>query len=435
MSRLAECIESALADTPLADPLPASARAFAEERAADPAALRLDGAPQRGLARVVASQSQVAGFLSHRSHFLERVAALGRDSLSERAAEFAQDAKAMLALDLETALDALRLRRREEMAYAACADLAGLASFEAVSEFLSRLAESTLEIALSLARRELRTDESDEFAVIGMGKLAGRELTYHSDLDLIFLFRGGPDHIDEASRIGQRLISYLTTMTGAGVAYAVDTRLRPSGRQGMLVTSFEAFERYQSSEAETWEHLAQLRGRAVAGSLAAAEVLDRVHAHILQKRTAAWDELAALRERVRADRGDEAGGALAFKTGGGGLMDVDFLAGGGLLERGTLTFPEFPSVPAMLRACASGPKVRVLLEDYRFLRVIEARARWVAGRGVETFAPDHAGTLIAELVEPGLTRDALLEYEQALPELDRCRLPLEAARARAGMGE
>jgi glutamine synthetase adenylyltransferase len=138
-------------------------------------------------------------------------------------------------------------------------------------------------------------------------------------------------------------------------------------------------------------------------------VLDRVHAQILQKRTAAWDELAALRERVRAERGDEAAGALAFKTGGGGLMDVDFLAGGGLLERGTLTFPEFPSVPAMLRACASGPKVRVLLEDYRFLRVVEARARWVAGRGVEAFAPDRAGTLIAELVEPGLTRDALIQ--------------------------
>jgi glutamine synthetase adenylyltransferase len=198
-------------------------------------------------------------------------------------------------------------------------------------------------------------------------------------------------------------------MTGAGVAYAVDTRLRPSGRQGMLVTSFEAFERYQRSDAETWEHLAQLRGRVVAGSLAAAEVLARVHAHILQRRSAAWTELAALRERVRTERVDDAKGALAFKTGGGGLMDVDFLAGGGLLERGTPDFPELPSVPAMLCACASGPKVRRLLAEYRFLRVVEARARWVAGRGVEAFAPDHAGALIAELVEPGLARDALTQ--------------------------
>lgn len=398
----------ALAGTPLADPLPGPAAAFLEARGRDAALAALPDDALRGLARVVASQGEVAIFLSHRSHFAERLATLSAPALAERGEGFAADERTLLELDLEAALDALRIRRREETAFAACADLAGLAPFEAVSEFLSRLAESTIGIALALARRELRTDDRDEFAVIGMGKLAGRELTYHSDLDLIFLFRGGPEQISRASRLGQRLISYLTTMTGAGIAYPVDTRLRPSGRQGMLVTSFEAFERYQREQAQTWEHLAQLRGRAVAGTSSATPLLDRVHAHIMDLHTEVWKELDEMRERVRSERADEQGAAIAFKTGAGGLMDVDFLAGGGLLERGPDRFPRLPSVPAMLRACASGPAVDALLRDYAFLRIVEARARWVAGRGVETLRPQDAATSVtAELVEPGLGADAL----------------------------
>jgi hypothetical protein len=89
-------------------------------------------------------------------------------------------------------------------------------------------------------------------------------------------------------------------------------------------------------------------------------------------------------------------------------MDVDFLAGGGLLERGARDFPAAPSVPAMLRACAAGPRVDALLADYRLLRVVEARTRWVRGRGVEAFVPDAGADLIAELVEPGLAAAGLV---------------------------
>jgi glutamate-ammonia-ligase adenylyltransferase len=118
--------------------------------------------------------------------------------------------------------------------------------------------------------------------VIGMGKIAGREFTYHSDLDLIFLYEGGPEEIARTSRIGQRLISYLSTMTGAGVAYAVDTRLRPSGQQGMLVTSYQGFDQYQCEQAKTWEHLALLRARAIAGDVETAQkLLDRVRRTVI----------------------------------------------------------------------------------------------------------------------------------------------------------
>lgn len=404
MSALLARLRESLAGTPLLDRLPHAAEPLAARNEDAAAAL----APEAllGLARVVASQPEMAGFLSHRKGFVARLVELSPEALERRAEGFAADAEHMLTLDLEDALDALRLRRREEMAFAACLDLGGTVPFETVSSFLSLLAESTLEISLALARRETPGESGSAFAVLGMGKLAGRELTYHSDLDLIFLFRGGPDLIGRASRIGQRLISYLTTMTGAGVAYDVDTRLRPSGRQGMLVTSFDAFEAYQLKTAALWEHLAQLRGRVVAGPDEARAVLDRVHAHILDTRTPPWSELAPLRDQVEAERAGGGDGVIALKTGAGGLMDVDFLAGGGLLERGTERFPGVPSVPAMLRACAGGPRIDALLDDYELLRRVEARMRWIAGRGVEVLA-DPAAAVVAELVTPGEGVDTL----------------------------
>lgn len=401
MSALLGQVQGALAGTPLASLSPA-ARTLAEREDA-PA---LEDRVAVGLARAIASQPETAGFLSHRRAFLSRLAELPADPLEARAAGFEADAERILALDLEDALDALRLRRREEMAFAACLDLGALEPFAAVSAYLSRLAESTLDIALDLARRETSGDAGDDFAVLGMGKLAGRELTYHSDLDLIFLYRGGPEHITRASRIGQRLIAYLTTMTGAGVAYEVDTRLRPSGRQGMLVTSFEAFEQYQLKTAAVWEHLAQLRGRVVAGPPETRAVLHRVHAHILGSHASPWPALAEMRQQVEAERG-EVSGATAVKTGAGGLMDVDFLAGGGLLERGSDRFPAVPDVPSMLRACVEGGAVEQLLDDYALLRRVEARMRWVAGRGIEVLGGDAAGDVVAELVEPGLAGDDL----------------------------
>jgi len=415
VTSLAHRIEGALAGTPLLDRLGPPAGDFAARRSDDEALRALDEPALRALARVVASQPEMAGFLSHRSEFIAKLATLSQRGLETRADALDADGAEILALDLESALDALRLRRREQMALAACADLGELTSFETVSHFLSELAESTARIGLALARRELNAEDAEEdFAIVGMGKLAGRELTYHSDLDLIFLYRGGPDLVTRASRMGQRLISYLTTMTGAGIAYEVDTRLRPSGRQGMLVTSFEAFERYQTHQAETWEHLAQLRGRVIAGAPEASRVLERVHANILARHAPAWDELAPMREQVRAERAHETDGGLAIKTGAGGLMDVDFLAGGGLLERGADELPDLPSVPAMLRACAKGPQVESLIDDYQLLRVVEARMRWLAGRPIEILETDEATLpVVAELVEPGLVATTLLDRIEA----------------------
>ena len=366
------------------------------------------GGALAGLARLVAIRRELAGFLSRRPALLERIAAAGAGSLAARACELEAGASPLPAGDLEGALDALRLLRREETCLAACLDLGGAVDFEGVSEFLSRLAECIVQRALRLAHGRL---PQHTLSVLGMGKLAGRELTYHSDLDLIFLYEGGPERVAEASRVGQRQIAYLTTLTGAGIAYAVDARLRPSGQQGMLVTGFDPFERYQCEKAETWEHVAVLRARAIAGDLGNAQgVLDRVHAHLLDRRERPWPYLAALRQRVVDERSSPSVEVIDLKTGPGGLMDVGFLAGGACLERGAAPFPRYPSVPAMLRAAVRGRRVEQVLEDHRSLRLVEARARLAAGRAVESLQRSDPGLpAVAELVEPGLGPAGLVE--------------------------
>jgi len=372
----------------LSDRLTAAAERLLALRSEDPAFRELDGPMLLGLARAISTHSETAGFLSHRPALLERVAGATARTLSE--AERALKNWAFEDVeDLEGCLDALRLLRREETVVAGCLQYAAINSFDEVSRFLSILAETIIQRALGLVLAHVRVSETPSFAVIGMGKLAGMEFTYHSDLDLIFLTEGGAEAVHEASRIGQRLISYLATMTGAGVAYSVDTRLRPSGRQGTLVTTFSAFERYQCERAQTWEHLAMLRARPVAGATESAQAtLDRVRESVLPGRAPPWQELLALRKRVEEERGAQDTDSLNYKTGPGGLMDVDFLAGGGLLERGERGCPALPSVPAMLRHAASGPAVEALLEQYGFLRHVEAAARWSRGRAVETLSTD-----------------------------------------------
>jgi glutamate-ammonia-ligase adenylyltransferase len=243
-----------------------------------------------------------------------------------------------------------------------------------------------------------------------MGRIAGREFTYHSDLDLIFLNSGAPDHISTTARVGQRMISYLSTMTGAGVAYAVDTRLRPSGNQGVLVASFDGFERYQLESAETWEHMAVLRSRAIAGHAQIAQhTLERVRRKLLSRTIDPWEYIAQLRARVERERTGTTGDAIPLKTGRGGLMDVDFLATGALLELKSERFPPLPSVPAMLNSVAQGRRIEQLLDDYEFLTVVESRARWIAGRGVDEVNTDGDQLqLLAALVNPGIEPAALL---------------------------
>jgi glutamate-ammonia-ligase adenylyltransferase len=411
MSALRERLLDAIRGGSLESRFETAASAFLERRSNDAAAARLDGDVLCGLARVLASQPMVAGFLSHRPWLLERIADADATTLAARAREL-EEAPHERADDLESALDALRILRREETCLAACLDLGSVIPFEEVSRFLSALAETIANRALRLAQAELGdTAAVADFAVLGMGTIAGREFTYHSDLDLIFLCSRVSDDISVTSRVGQRLISYLANMTGAGIAYAVDTRLRPSGRQGVLVTSFDRFERYQLDHAEIWEHIALLRARAIAGRRDDAQkMLEDVRQKVLAKSTQPWAYMNEMRAKVERERARSYGQTVSLKTGRGGLMDVDFLATGGVLEVRPKRLPPLPSVPAMLDRVVRGAKVRQLLGDYALMRRVESRARWIAGRSVDEARTDgEEFTLLAELVDPEAEPSALLD--------------------------
>ncbi len=404
---LADRLREAVAGTPLEERLEAAAEPLVERRSGDAAARRIEGGVLAGLARVVATRPEIAGFLSHRPLLLARIAEAGAGTLAARGGEIDRETERALESDLEGELDALRILRREETCLAAALDLGGVVSFEELCTFLSVLAEAIARRALALAQRG--RGGAPSISVIGLGKIAGREFTYHSDLDLVFLHPGGVDALADASRTGQRMIAYLTTMTGAGIAYAVDTRLRPSGRQGALVTSLEAFEHYQTEQAQTWEHLALLRARSIAGQIQTGQAtLERVRARVLAASPTPWPYLLDLRRRVHGERGQESPTNAAIKTGRGGLMDVDFLAEGAILERGDGRFPELPTIPALLRTAAGGPRVEALERDYAWLRLVESRARWLAGRGVEGVElAEPAGSIVAHLVAPGMRADEL----------------------------
>jgi glutamate-ammonia-ligase adenylyltransferase len=402
---LEELLARELRGTSLFPRLSTSAAVFLERRAGDEVIARLDRPSLPGLARALTSNAEAARYLSVRPALLERIAAADSSTLQARAAELGSALDPDAEQDLEQFLDALRWLRRDERLLAACVQLAGLADFEQVSSFLSVLAETCVQKALARA-----TAREPLVAVLGLGKIAGREFTYFSDLDLIFLYPDAAADAAGAARVAQRLIQFLSTSTAAGSAYAVDSRLRPSGRQGTLVTSFEAFARYQLESAATWEHVALMRSRAFAGRVEEAQaVLDATRAQISARRAPPWSAIADIRRRVERERAEAGSDVLAFKTGRGGLMEVDFLGAGGLLERGLqIGGAALPSVPAMLRASSPGPRIELVIAAYTFLRRLEACARWVAGRAVESLrlAGETAG-MVAELLEPGLSVDAL----------------------------
>jgi glutamate-ammonia-ligase adenylyltransferase len=409
-SSLEAKLEAALGESPLRARLPASAAPLVERRSGDACVAALDGAPLVGLARAVAASGEFARFLALRPALFERIAALRGDSLAARSVELESVSLPDPIDDREAFFDALRLLRRDEMLFAACAHFGGLAEFPAVSDFLSRLAEICAQQALVAADERVRSEGVSPLAVLGMGKLAGREFTYHSDLDVIFLFRDEQPDSLPPTRVAQRWIAALVTATAAGYVYHVDSRLRPSGQQGALVTTHESFARYQTEQAATWEHVALLRARAVAGdSERAQRELERTRAKILQNAPNPWRYLADMRGRVVAERGKEDAQRAALKAGRGGIMDVEFLASGALLERRVqLVQPALPAVPAMLRAACSSPRLEALLADYALLRRVEAAARWLAGRAVETLTlAGEPAVALAELVIPGAPREEL----------------------------
>ena len=230
-------------------------------------------------------------------------------------------------------------------------DLAGGLPLMRVSDFLTGIAELVIDRSLEHVWEELvgefgsprATIEGDRktagFAVIAYGKLAGLEMSYSSDLDLVFVYGAqGEDQVTDGKRsianadfffrVARRVITVLTTRGITGRMYEVDTRLRPSGRSGLLVSSLQAFESYQRESAWTWEHQALLRSRAIAGAAEVRETFERLRVDLLQnavRRDDLRDQVLKMRERMLSEAPWTPPGRFHIKHSRGGLQDIEFI--------------------------------------------------------------------------------------------------------------
>jgi len=330
---------------------------------------------------------------------------LSRDALmSELQARLAR----LPAEDLEAQMDALREFRHSHVLRVAAADIGPGLSPEQIGRHLGEIAEVVVAQALALAYEDLARKHGRPtlrshgetiypgFAVVAYGKLGSLELGYTSDLDMIFLHGAetpggeteGPRVIANEmffARLGQRLIHILTAHTSGGILYEVDTRLRPSGRSGMLVTHPAAFREYQAGHAWVWEHQALIRARAIAGDPDLQQTFETIRAEILARARdpqTLRTEVVAMRQRMLEARAVHAPELYDLKHDPGGMIDVEFMVQYAVL-RWTHDHPElirhrdnFSLLEALeQRGCLDPADAGLLRDAYRHYLGAEQRLK------------------------------------------------------------
>ncbi|WP_109016119.1 bifunctional [glutamate--ammonia ligase]-adenylyl-L-tyrosine phosphorylase/[glutamate--ammonia-ligase] adenylyltransferase [Novimethylophilus kurashikiensis] len=231
--------------------------------------------------------------------------------------------------DVERKLDALRHFKHAQTFRFAAQDLVGRLTLERLSDYLSALADLILDAVIRHAWPGLNRRHRDipKFAIIGYGKLGGKELGYASDLDLVFLY---DDEADDAgviyARFGQRINNWLNSLTPAGQLYETDLRLRPDGASGLLVSTVAAFAQYQREKAWVWEHQALTRARFCAGDAEIGRAFEQIREDILRSpRDAATlkQEILAMRQKMLDGHPNETE-LFDLKHDRGGIVDVEF---------------------------------------------------------------------------------------------------------------
>ncbi|MEN7342780.1 MAG: bifunctional [glutamate--ammonia ligase]-adenylyl-L-tyrosine phosphorylase/[glutamate--ammonia-ligase] adenylyltransferase [Pseudomonadota bacterium] len=273
----------------------------------------------------------------------EAGAALSRDMLSDRLARMLDEVRND---DAEGRMHALIRFAQAAWFRVAAADCLGHLPIMKVSDRLSDVAELILEACFEIAWADLvaltglpagATGKDRKFGIVGYGKLGGLELGYGSDLDIVFLHdlpdgeTSGPRVIDNqqfVSRLARRLVAFLAIQTGDGQLYEIDTRLRPSGRKGFLVSSLASFERYQRNDAWTWEHQALTRARPVVGAASIARGFLQIRTAVLTDavaRDSLREKVGQMRKKMRDNLSRSGKGEFDVKQDHGGIADLEFL--------------------------------------------------------------------------------------------------------------
>ena len=322
----------------------------------------------------------------------------------ETAAWQAEFASRLAECDYETALRRMRRFQAEEILRIGLHDVAGNLEHQEVSSQLGRLAEACLaectrRVAAELAPRFGRPDA--ELTILVLGSCGAREMRYGSDLELVFLYEregttaAGVEHQEWFARLAQRLISALGALLEEGRLYTVDTRLRPSGSQGLLVTSYRAFAEYHQEKAAPWERVALLRGR-VACTLPgradsppanfATELDTLTYEHGLGQADLRH-ELLRMRKLIEDERAG--GGPHHLRFSPGGLTDLEFIAAWWQLREGARDRGLRTTNPlqALKRLVERGTLDRGLLDHYHFLARASLRLRLLRDYADDRLSP------------------------------------------------
>ena len=232
--------------------------------------------------------------------------------------------------DTERQLDVLRHFKHAQTLRLVAQDLAGALPLETLSDHLSDLACVVLRETVRQAWLAVRQRHRDipAFAVIGYGKLGGKELGYASDLDLVYLFDDdAPEAVENYSRLAQRIGTWLNSTTAAGQLYDTDLRLRPDGDSGLLVSSLQRFREYQGNRAWVWEHQALTRARFVAGDTAIGAAFESLRREVLcrpRELPALRHDIVAMRDKMHAAHPNRSE-LFDVKHDRGGIVDVEFI--------------------------------------------------------------------------------------------------------------
>ena len=297
--------------------------------------------------QVLARAARLAGRSAWAARLLARhpilLDELTRTAASFAATDWAAERSALAAEcaamegDVERLLEHLRHYKQRQVLRFTIADIEGELPVMALSDELSALADTILDVTLAEAARGAGFSSSPlagppGFCVVAYGKLGGKELGYGSDLDVIFLYDEAlAPAAERLARVAQRVNSWMTSFTAAGVLYETDMRLRPDGASGLLVSSLAAFRDYQLKRAWTWEHQALTRARACAGDPALGARFEALRDEILampRDRAKLFGEIVAMRRKMK--RGREApskkqkSGLDDLKQAEGGVIDLEF---------------------------------------------------------------------------------------------------------------
>jgi glutamate-ammonia-ligase adenylyltransferase len=303
-------------------------------------------------------------------------------------------------------LDYLRFIKRREMLRIGVRDLLRLCSVQETLTSLSLLAETLISAAYRMCDAALREergvlpDAYSRFCVIGMGKLGGGELNFSSDVDLIYVYdsRGEvePSAPEYFGRLCRKITAALDAFTNQGYVYRVDLRLRPDGESGPIASRLEDAARYYGSRGETWERLALLKARPVAGDRAVGSAFLRMASSFVYGRefdARAKEDIRHVKRRIdhevflRADRGHN------VKLGSGGIREIELIAQSLQVQHGAISpgLRQRNTVAALAalkaHALVSAEDYAALTDAYRFLRDLENKLQMV--EDAQTHALPH----------------------------------------------